>query len=270
MALIPKIVGLISRLSARLGSRIAWYLWFHPHGRPNTSYPDGARSFSLAVAGHEISGFTLGSGDPVLLLHGWGGASTDMAPIAASVAEAGLHAVVPDLPGHGSDRGTDTDVLRMAAAVDAVSSRFGLPRAVVAHSFGAVVTFGAFPHGGPDRVVLIAPAIRGRRFVDEFARIVNLSEKAFRRFEARFESFAGPHLMEVMAGNGDVPRADMMILHDPADDRTPYGDAAAYAARRPATKMVDVPDTGHKGILRDGDARREMVSFINQAAFPRS
>lgn len=268
-ALVPKAIGVISRFSARLGSAIAWYLWFHPHGRPNTRLPENAESFLFGVAGHEVSGFALGSGDPVLLLHGWGGASTDMAPIARAVADAGFQAVVPDLPGHGADRGSHTDVFRMAAAVDAVASRFGSPRAVVAHSFGAVVTFGSFPYGGPDRVVLIAPAIRGQRFLDEFATMVNLSEKAFERFEARFQSFAGPHLMKVMAGDGDVPGADMLVLHDPADDRTPYVDAADYAAGRPATKLIDVPGAGHKGILRDQLASEEAVTFIEAGVAPR-
>lgn len=261
-ALIPRLVGFVSRISARLGSTIAWYLWFHPHGRPNASLPVGAETFSMAVVGHTISGYTLGSGDPILLLHGWGGASTDMAPLAAAAAGAGYMAVVPDLPGHGSDRGSHTDVFRMAAAVDAVVSRYGLPRVVVAHSFGAVVTFASFPHGGPDHIALIAPAIRGQRFVDEFAEMVNLSDKAFGRFEQRFKDFAGPHLMEVMYGRGDVPNADMLIIHDPADDRTSFADAAAYAADRPATKLIEAPGTGHKGILRDQRTIDEAVSFL--------
>jgi pimeloyl-ACP methyl ester carboxylesterase len=224
--------------------------------------PAGADTFSLGAAGHDVSGFTVGSGEPVLLLHGWGGASTDMTPLAAALSEAGYQAVVPDLPGHGYDRGSYSDVFRMAAMVDAVSYRFGRPRAVVAHSFGAVVTFATFPHGGPQRVVLIAPAVRGQRFFEVFEAQLGLGEKAFRRFRDRFERFAGPHLMSVMAGEGDVPGADMLILHDPDDDRTPYRDAFVYAGNRSGTKLVDVPNSGHKGILRDGLTRSETVAFI--------
>jgi hypothetical protein len=33
---------------------------------------------ALPVMGRDISGFTLGNGDVVLLLHGWGRAATDM------------------------------------------------------------------------------------------------------------------------------------------------------------------------------------------------
>ncbi|MDJ0952640.1 MAG: alpha/beta hydrolase [Acidimicrobiia bacterium] len=259
---IPRLVSVLSRLSGRLGARLAWYLWFHPHGRRNTRYPEAAEEFTLEVFGHQMDGFTLGEGEPVLLLHGWGGASTDMAPLAGAVADAGYRAVVPDLPGHGSDKSSYTDVFRMAATVDAAAGRFGPPRAVVAHSFGAVVTFAAFQHGGPERVVLVAPAVKGEWFLDAFGEHVGLSDKAYRIFRERFEAFAGPQLMSVLSGNGDVPGADILVLHDPEDDRTPYADAVEYTERRAATKLIAVPGTGHKGILRDADTRAETVSFI--------
>lgn len=262
MRFIATAVSLLSRASARLGSSLSWYLWSHPHGRSNTRLPDRAEPFSLTVFDHDLDGFVLGEGEPVLLLHGWGGVSTDMAPLAATLAEAGYRAIALDLPGHGADRGSYADVFRMAAAVDAVSSLYGRPRAVVAHSFGAVVTFASFPQGGPERVVLVAPAIEGTRFLDAFRAQVGLSDKAFARFVERFRRFAGPHLMDVLAGKGDVPGAEMLILHDPDDDRTPIADAAAYAERRPATKLIEVPGTGHKGILRDRKTRDEATAFI--------
>ena len=256
-------VSVLSRVSPWLGSRIAWYLWFHPHGRSSTRYPDGAETFTLKVLGHELSGYTIGDGDPVLLLHGWGGASTDMAPLAVEVASAGHRAVAIDLPGHGSDRGSYTDVFRMAAAIDATVGQFGPPRSVVAHSFGAVATFAAFQHGGPERVVLVAPAVRGQWFLEAFRAQLNLSDKSFRRFEERFTNFAGPYLMDVMAGNGDVRGADLLVLHDPADDRTPFADTVTFVAGRPAAKLIEVPDSGHKGILRDKVTRAETVAFLS-------
>ena len=68
--------------------------------------------------------------------------------------------------------------------------------------------------------------------------------------------------MNVLAGEGDVPGADMLVLHDPDDDRTPFDAAAAYAGRRAATKLIEVPGTGHKGILRDSITRTETAAFV--------
>jgi len=252
----------ISRLSPRLGARLAWYLWVHPHGRKNARFPDDANVFEVGVYGHELSGYTLGDGEPVLLIHGWGGVSTDMVPLAVAVAEGGYLAVVPDLPGHGSDRKKYTDGFRMAATVHAVSQRFGVPRAVVAHSFGAVVTFAAFPYGGPDRVVLVAPAVLGMRYIDVFGRTLRMSRKATEIFTKRAVAFAGPKFMDIFRGNGDVLGADMMILHDPEDERTPFVDSVEYVERRPATKLIEVPETGHKGILRSGVTLAATVAFL--------
>jgi pimeloyl-ACP methyl ester carboxylesterase len=256
-------VATVSRVFPGLGARIAWYLWFRPHGREGKRYPEGAQKFAFELFGRVVSGFTVGSGDPVILLHGWGGAATDMAPLAVALADAGYMAVAPDLPGHGADRGSDTDAFRMASAVDAVTGMFGPPRAVVAHSFGAVVTFAAFQHGGVERVVLVAPAVQGEWFVDVFREQLGLGGKAYRRFRERFVAFAGPQMMDVMLGKGDVRDAEVLILHDPGDDRTPFDHAVEYAAARPKTKLIEVPGTGHKGILRSGVTLQEAVAFVS-------
>jgi pimeloyl-ACP methyl ester carboxylesterase len=267
-AVLPRLLWLVSRLSARLGEQFAWYLWFHPFGRRTLAYPEGSSPLEMKVFGHEIRGFQVGSGQPVLLLHGWGGTSTDMAPLAEALAGAGYLAVAPDLPGHGHDRGAYTDVFQMAATVDALAGVFGSPHAVVAHSFGAVVTFAAFQHGGPARAVLVAPAMKGERYLEAFRVQSGLSARAHRRFVSRFVGYAGPHMMDVFAGNGDVPGARMLILHDPADRSASYADAADYAANRRDTRLVEVPHTGHKGILRDDKTRDEVLAFVTERARP--
>jgi hypothetical protein len=74
--------------------------------------------------------------------------------------------------------------------------------------------------------------------------------------------------MDVFAGNGDVPGAQMLILHDPADRSASFADAADYAANRRDTRLVEVPHTGHKGILRDDKTRDEVLAFVTERARP--
>jgi pimeloyl-ACP methyl ester carboxylesterase len=261
-ALIPRLMSIVSRLFPRLGAAIAWYFWFRPHGRKSRRYPEGAEEFTFDVLEHVVNGFTLGAGEPVILLHGWGGVATDMAPLAAALADAGYQAVVPDLPGHGADRKSTTDVFRMAAAVDALVARYGRPAAVVAHSFGAVVTFAAFQHGGVDRAVLVAPAINSEWFLEVFRAQLGLGDRAFARFRKRFVGYAGPQIIEVLGGNGDIRGAEILILHDPDDDRTPFVHSAEFAGTRTETGLVAIPESGHKGILRDAVTREAVLGFI--------
>ncbi len=262
---VRRFVSLLSRTVPKWGVAVAEALWFRARGRPMRPHPKDANEFGMSMMGRDMTGYTLGEGDVVLLLHGWGGAASDMNALAVATADAGYCAVVPNLPGHGPDRKARTDLFTMAAAVDAISATFGEPQTVIAHSFGAPVTFAAFPYGGPAQVVLIAPALRGEKFYEFFVRHLGLGKRAERIFGARFERFAGPHLLGVLRGEGDVPGAEMLVLHDPADDRTAYSDSAAYVGRRPSAELRSIPGAGHKSILAD---RRTIDAALTFLAMP--
>lgn len=209
-----------------------------------------------------MTGFTMGNGPVALLLHGWGGVGSDMSAAATALASEGFRSVVIDFPGHGSDRRTRTDLFVMSAAIDAASGMFGSPEVVVAHSFGAAATFTAFVHGGPRQVILIAPAIRSARFVDYFSGRLRLSRQAKDKLWHRLERFAGPQVLSIMRGEAEIPGAEVLILHDPEDPRTPFEDSAAYAEVREQVSIVSVPGSGHRDILDDELALTEMTDFV--------
>lgn len=81
-----------------------------------------------------LSGWEVGDGRTVLLVHGWGGRSTDLAALATRLAAAGHRAVAVDLPAHGSSPGATTDLFALASAVAAAARRAGpLAGRVAAH-----------------------------------------------------------------------------------------------------------------------------------------
>lgn len=262
--MLARTVGITSRVAPGVGSAIAEKLWFHPKTRRAGDVPDGATAFSLSVAGRDLTGYTLGTGAPVLLLHGWGGAASDLGAIARVVGDGGFRAVAPDLPGHGSDRGSRTDLFVMAHVVDAVGALFGSPVTVVAHSFGAPVAFTAFPTGGPKRIVFVAPALRAERHYKWFGDVLGLGKRAQHRFVRRVERFAGPHVGKILRGEGDIPGAQIMILHDPDDAETAYADSVAFAASRRAVALEPIPGAGHRRILEDQRTLRLISSFVER------
>ncbi len=241
---------------------IAEKLYFRAMGaRPRTAVESGD-PFSFTLQKRTVTGYTLGAGETVLLLHGWRGTAGDMSTIAAAVAGAGMQAVAIDLPGHGDDRGSRTDLFLMAAAVHAAGSLFGPPAGVVAHSFGAAVAFGSFPNGGPRRVALFGPAIRGDRYLEGFGRHVGFNERALARFTRRIERYAGPQLMPILHGEGNVPGAEFLIQHDPADAWTPIVDSRRFVDTHPSARLVVVEGAGHKGILRHQEAVARAAAFL--------
>jgi pimeloyl-ACP methyl ester carboxylesterase len=262
MRLVAGGLRVTSYLAPGLAGAIAEALYFRALGaRPRSTVETGV-PFELTVQKRTVTGFTLGEGDTVLMLHGWRGTAGDMVTIAEAVAAAGMRAVAIDLPGHGDDRGARTDLFIISAAIHAVGARFGPPTGIVAHSFGAAATFGAFPHGGPRRVALFAPAIRGERYLEGFGRHLGLNDRAMARFTRRVERFAGPQMMAIVRGEADVPGAEILIQHDPADAWTSFADAERFAEEHSSARIVTVAGAGHKGILRNPEAVARAVEFL--------
>lgn len=261
-----KSIGLLGIVLPRLVARGVAAAWFRPARRPPGELPDGAESFSFEVADRTVTGYGVGAGAPVLLVHGWGGVSTDMGPIATAIAASGRRAIVPDLPGHGRDPRRRTDLFVMGTALDAVVATFGAPDVVIAHSFGAAAVLSRFSHGGPSDVVFVAPAIRMDRSLEVAERLVGLRRRARNEFRRRVMRFAGPAVARVMEGRGDVPGARITIFHDPEDPMTPIDDSRAYVDGVEGRRLVEVPGVGHRRILSDRVVVDQVVATLTAPA----
>ncbi|MFQ5425482.1 MAG: alpha/beta fold hydrolase [Gaiellales bacterium] len=124
------------------------------------------RGFSqnrVDVDGTRISYRVAGSGDPILLIHGLGGAASNWSAVARRLV-ARHRVLVVDLPGHGSsaafppeadDLGLFVDAVR--ACADDAAMRGAV---VVGHSFGGVVAVGMAVQQTPHvrALVLAAPS----------------------------------------------------------------------------------------------------------------
>ena len=79
-------------------------------------------------------------GAPLLLVHGFTGAKSDFADHLDALAEAGFHAVAPDLPGHGESAGDVFTFEALAGAVLELTVELGWASfALLGHSMGGVV-----------------------------------------------------------------------------------------------------------------------------------
>lgn len=93
------------------------------------------------------------SAPAVLMIHGAGHDHSVWGEISASLVEAGMRCVAPDLPGHGASTGAPlADIDAMAAWVLRLADALGLAEfALVGHSMGSLVAL-ASAAGAPDRV----------------------------------------------------------------------------------------------------------------------
>lgn len=215
----------------------------------------------------DIAGFELGSGPLVLALHGWGGRPAQMTALARALAEAGYRVLLPELPGHAG--GERTDIKQAAAALNRLVEEVGEPVAVVGHSFAAMVMRLAFSERAPSSVVLIAPALNVDDALDVFGDKLALFPWARRGLRKRLEAW-DRSLWPVVSTihPGQMPGAEILIVHDPEDDETSFERATELAAIRAGTDVVPVPDAGHNRILSDAFAIDRVIRFLTRESVP--
>lgn len=207
------------------------------------------------LAGHEI-----GRGPLALALHGWGGRSAQMVPIARRLADEGHRVVVPRLPGHAG--GHPTDIKVAASAVRALVEDVGWPRLVVAHSFASMVLRLAFTQETPGRVALIAPALDVNDALAVFGDRLRLMPWARRGLRARLEAWDRSLWPTVsQSPPTQLPGAELLIIHDPEDRETPFGRSAELAAIRPGTSIVAMKSAGHTRILSEPATLEALADF---------
>jgi pimeloyl-ACP methyl ester carboxylesterase len=145
-------------LLALLGVYFARPDWLVEAEYARLAWRAGEQKHTLEAAGHRIVYYDGGSGDPIVLVHGFTGSKENWLELARHLTP--HHRVlIPDLPGWGeserkagADYGVAAQVERLGALLDAL----GLARAhLVGHSMAGQIT-GVFTAAHPERVLSLA------------------------------------------------------------------------------------------------------------------
>jgi pimeloyl-ACP methyl ester carboxylesterase len=261
-------VATLEAVAPRAAGALVEWLWFRPPRpsaaalRRHAALLADAEPFTLSLHGRALRGWTLGDGPAVLLVHGWGGWSAQLAPIARALADNGLSATAVDFPGHGSDTARRSDLFQMIDTLRLVVERRGAPTLVVAHSLGALAAALAFDDAPPQAAVFLAPALATTPALDVFAQMLQLRPATARDLRTRLERFA-VDLWPRMNPGVDLrwPGGPLLIVHDRDDPQTPFDLSAALAQRRDDVELLEVSGPGHNRLLRDPDVVGEVAYF---------
>lgn len=255
-------------VSPELAGWWAERLFFTPPHRPLSSGDletlGRARPFTVRSEGRPIRAWHWGSGPKVFLVHGWGGAGGRFSAFVEPILAAGFSAVTYDGPGHGLTGRGLSSAPEMARALDAVMGEVGAPDAIIAHSFGGVVTALAMAKGlAPRRVALIAPAADPLRFVDEFVRALKLSQRTGAAMRSRSErrirfDWDQLQVLPVFARG----RNPLLVVHDQGDETIPVDEGRRIAGVWPGAELMLTAGLGHRGVLRDPAVVHRAVSFV--------
>jgi pimeloyl-ACP methyl ester carboxylesterase len=270
--------GLLERLAPFVGSRWAVELWCTPPVLESSlRMPPGVSAGTPVEAywdGHRVAGEAWGDGQPIYLVHGWGGQRAHLAMFVKPLVEAGYRVVAFDLPSHNeSERGAlapgRTTAIECANAVAAMIEAHGPAHAVVAHSLGANSTALAAAQGAPvGRLVFFAPMGDFPLYLDWFAARHGFGRRIrtglHRRLEKRIEMPLYETNMTRIGQRANYP--PLLLIHDPDDPDSPYAASERLATLWQGARLLTTKGLGrlaHYRILRHRPAINAGVEFIN-------
>ena len=226
-------------------------------------------NYRLPFEGGELAITTWGSSGPsVLLMHGWGGSRAQMTGFVDPLLSAGYRVVSYDQPAHGDSDGKMTNLLEIAPTMDLILKREGNFDAIVAHSFGTLISSYAlvnrnFPH--PSRLVYFGAFNRLMDSLPRFQVISGLPDDIIEGFRVMLYENFGQGVLESIVNEELAPHIDIPVLmfHDVGDNVTPVEDSRAIAKVWKNAYYFETEGLGHRGALQSKEIHEQVVKFLN-------
>ena len=258
------------RLTPALTGRLACRYWYQTTRFPWPSVEKKAlleaeREFEQ-INDSRIATYTWGNtGALVLLVHGWNGRATQLAPFVPPLLNAGFRVLGFDAPAHGRSAGRRTNIFEIAKVLNELNRRRGPIRAVITHSFGGPSLALAMKQGfSTERIVCLSPPADAAGLVAKFAHRLQIPDKSVRVMKQLVERRFGENVWSEISMLTNV--ADQftpaLILHDEDDRDIPWREGHAVSQAWPGARFQKTRKLGHHRILRDKTSIRNAVDFI--------
>ena len=207
------------------------------------------------------------SGPAVLLIHGWGGARAQMTGFVELLLSAGYRVVAYDQPAHGESDGKTTNVLEIAPTIDLIIQREGKFDAIIAHSFGTLITSYAllkinFPP--PSRLIYFGAFNRLLESLPRFQVLANLPDEIIDGLRNMIHENFGRDVLDAIINEILVTqiRIPALMFHDRSDNVTPVEDSRAIANAWMDAQYIETNGLGHRGALQSAEIHEQVVKFL--------
>ena len=225
-------------------------------------------NYRIPFKGGELAVTTWGSSGPaVLLMHGWGGARAQMTGFVDPLLFAGYRVVAYDQPAHGESDGKTTNLLEIAPTLDLIAQKEGPFHALIAHSFGTLITSYAlvernFPP--PARLVYFGAFNRLMDSLPRFQVLAQLPDEIMEGLLAMIYENFERDVLDSITNETLTPRINIpaLMFHDAADNVTPIEDSRAIAQVWKQAQFIETEGLGHRGALQSKDIHEQVVKFL--------
>ncbi len=210
-----------------------------------------------------------GSAPAIIVLHGWGGNSSLMLPLARHIHDAGFHALFLDARNHGlSENDSFSSMPRFAEDLEVgaewVRARDDVTAVgVLGHSVGAGAAIYAASKGAPlDAVVSVSSFSHPGEMMRDQINIpkpilIVILEAVQRLIGYRFDELAP----RARVGSVEVP---LLLVHGDADEVVPVGNLYEIAEAHGDAEIVIVPGGGHSDLEPFEPYVADIVDFFDR------
>jgi pimeloyl-ACP methyl ester carboxylesterase len=225
-------------------------------------------NYRLPFDGGELAVTTWGeSGPAVLLMHGWGGARAQMTGFVEPLLSAGYRVVAYDQPAHGESDGKTTSILEITPTMDLIQNREGKFDAIIAHSFGTLVTSYALVNRNfppPARLVYLGAFNRLLDSLPRFQVLANLPDEIIDGLLNMIYDNFGRNVLDAIINETLTPQINIpaLMFHDTSDNVTPIDDSRAIANSWKSAQFIETSGLGHRGALQSKEIHEQVVKFL--------
>ena len=225
-------------------------------------------NYRIPFDGGELAVTTWGDGGPVILLmHGWGGARAQMTGFVNPLLGAGYRVVAFDQPAHGESDGKVTNILEIAPSMDLVVKREGPFEAIVAHSFGTLITSYVLVNRDFPPLSRLTYLGSFNRLMDSLPRfqvLTNLPDAIINGLRDMIYTNFGKDVLDAIWNEKMTQKINIpaLMFHDQTDNVTPIEDSRAIARVWKSARLVETEGLGHRGALQSSVVHEQVVDFL--------
>jgi len=227
-------------------------------------------TFRIPFEAGELAVTTWGEGPTVLLMHGWGGARAQMTGFVDPLLDAGYRVLAYDQPAHGESDGKTTNLLEIAPTMDLIARHEGAFQAIIAHSFGTLITSYALVERNlppPAQLVYFGAFNRLLDSLPRFQVQAGLPDELMDGFRAILYENFGRGVLDAITNETLTPRINIpaLMFHDVTDNVTPIEDSRAIARVWQQAQFIETEGLGHRGALQSRSIHQQVMGFLKSA-----
>src|SRR5258706_475770 len=225
-------------------------------------------NYRILFDGSELMVTSWGERGPaVLLMHGWGGARAQMTGFVEPLLSAGYRVVAYDQPAHGQSDGKMTNLLKIAPTIDLVAQQEGNFDAIIAHSFGTLITSYALVNRNfppPSKLVYFGAFNRLLDSLPRFQVLANLPDELIEGLRDMIYANFGRDVLDAIINETLTPQINIpaLMFHDVVDNVTPIEDSRTIVKAWNSARLIETNGLGHRGALQSKEIHEEVVKFL--------